>query len=842
MRLWVRRHRRWLLGGLLLALAVLLPGAGLLLALARHTLVRSFGVVVDLVGIGLVLFLVAALLAPLQALGWWAGWFGDAEEGPSSLGQLAVPVAEGRSMRRWVVYLDGIGQASQQALPEGEDFLRRLAAALPGDIAILRGIMPYSITNQPLTEGRWLARFWRWVDAWRVRRPLAWLGLLVNLRNLTVVAVSADGRYGPLYNAGMAELIVGSLLVNGYAPGSGTPVTLLGFSGGGQISLGALPHVRQRLAAPVQVISLAGVFAGNNRVLQAEHLFHLVGARDRVAPLGSILFPRRWPIYLFSPWNRALQRGRVSLVPLGPVGHELPGGVMETRLTLPDGRTPMQQTVDLVSAILATPDGGPSALAAAGGNYSRFITNPWHRPDARRDLAPLPDPRLQRRPHWIGRLILPEAARRDGSVGFEVLQTPPGWGHCRGRIAALRWRDPAMAQVTMDVCFSDEARDSARSGNLHPLRLDGWAQVTPLESLAGAHPHDDILVRLPEPVAVLHDRTPAAEGEPLQLEVSAEPLQTAGLARALVRFVRPLEGDAWEALVFDPACGAFTGPPLRLRLPQPVANAEGILPACATGLAEGDLNQEGWEVSGVPDGSGAFVVQALLPRRLRRLAPQRLIPQRRAAWRYLRHQAWGDTTAGAASSVLLAGRRAEAADGDSPASRVAGGRPAAGAARVRRYRRRATGAGPARRPLHGTLRLRLRQGAAQSPGRWRALRGGGLPPGVCPQPRWRRGRRPGPLALSRRAPVGLARLPARGRHSGALSALHRQLQPRASGRRAAALSAGGLRPPAHRDDGPLPHRRRQRRQLRGAGPQLRPGFQPGPVRRHPRSGPRHPRR
>lgn len=663
MRLWVRRHRRWLLGGLLLALAVLLPGAGLLLALARHTLVRSFGVVVDLISIGLVLFLVAALLAPLQALGWWAGWFGDAEEGPSNLGQLAVPVAADRTMRRWVVYLDGIGQASQQALPEGEDFLRRLAAVLPDDIAILRGIMPYSITNQPLTEGRWLARFWRWVDAWRVRRPLAWLGLLVNLRNLTVVAVSADGRYGPLYNAGMAELIVGSLLANGYAPGSGTPVTLLGFSGGGQISLGALPHVRQMLAAPVQVISLAGVFAGNNRVLQAEHLFHLVGARDRVAPLGSILFPRRWPIFLFSPWNRALQRGRVSLVPLGPVGHELPGGVMEARLTLPDGRTPMQQTVDLVSAILAIPDGGPSALAAAGGNYSRFITNPWHRPDGRRDLAPLPDPRLQPRPHWIGRLILPEAAARDGSVGFEVLQAPPGWGHCRGRIATLRWRDPAMAQVTMDVCFSDEARDSARSGNLHPLRLDGWAQVTPLESLAGAHPDDNMLVRLPEPVAVLHEGTPGAEGERLQLEVSAEPLQTAGLARALVRFVRPLEGDFWEALVFDPACGAFTGPPLRLRLPQPVANAEGILPACADGLAEGELNQEGWEVSGVPDGSGAFVVQALLPRRLRRLAPQRLIPQRRAAWRYLRHQAWGDTTAGAASSVLLAGRGAEASNG-----------------------------------------------------------------------------------------------------------------------------------------------------------------------------------
>ncbi|MFO8238665.1 MAG: hypothetical protein R6U00_10560, partial [Prochlorococcaceae cyanobacterium] len=661
MRVWMRGQRRWLIPALVLLLAVVLPGTGLLLALARGALVRSFGLAVDLLGIGLVLFLIAALLAPLEALGWWAGWFGDAEERAPSLGGLAAPVAAGRPLRRWVVYLDGIGQASQQALPEGEDFLRRLAAALPDDIAILRGLMPYSISNQPLTEGRWLARFWRWVDTWRVRRPLAWLGLLVNLRNLTVVAVSADGRYGPLYNAGMAELIVESLLANGYAPGSGTPVTLLGFSGGGQISLGALPHVRRLLVAPVQVISLGGVFAGNNRFLQAEHLFHLVGERDRLAPLGSILFPRRWPLLLFSPWNRALGRGRVSVVPLGPVGHELPGGLMDAQATLADGRTFMQQTVDLVSAIVAAPPADDALPAQAAGNYGRFIANPWHRPDPARDLAPLPAGRIQPRPHWIGRLILPAAGERDGSVGFEVLQTPPGWSHCRGRIASLRWHDPALAQVTMDVRLSDEARDSARGGNLHPLRLDGWERVNPLESLAGAHPHDDILVRLDGPVTVLEGAADPAGGEGLRLEVTAEPLQTAGLARALVRFVQPLEGDSWEALAFDPARSEFTGPPLRLRLPEPLTNQEGILPATAAGLADDDLNQEGWLVSGVPDGQGAFVVQALLPRRLRRLAPQRLIAHPRAAWRYVRHQAWADTTPASASSVLVSRR---ATDGD----------------------------------------------------------------------------------------------------------------------------------------------------------------------------------
>ncbi|HEY9845176.1 MAG TPA: hypothetical protein V6D03_03175, partial [Candidatus Caenarcaniphilales bacterium] len=32
---------------------------------------------IDLIGMSLIAFLFAALLAPLEALGWWAGWYGD---------------------------------------------------------------------------------------------------------------------------------------------------------------------------------------------------------------------------------------------------------------------------------------------------------------------------------------------------------------------------------------------------------------------------------------------------------------------------------------------------------------------------------------------------------------------------------------------------------------------------------------------------------------------------------------------------------------------------------------------------------------------------------------------
>ena len=105
---------------------------------------------------------------------------------------------------------------------QGEEFLRRLAAGLPEDIAVVRGIMPYSVLNRPMTEGRWLARFWRWVDRLRLRHPRTLLGAIINLRNITVVAVSADRRYGPVQNRGIAQVILDSLLANGYEPGSGT--------------------------------------------------------------------------------------------------------------------------------------------------------------------------------------------------------------------------------------------------------------------------------------------------------------------------------------------------------------------------------------------------------------------------------------------------------------------------------------------------------------------------------------------------------------------------------------------------------------------------------------------
>ncbi|MFS6826861.1 hypothetical protein [Cyanobium sp. ATX-6F1] len=642
--------RRW---WLLVALAlVLLPGAGLALAPLYALLHRTFGVAIELVTIGALLFLIAALLAPLEALGWWAGWYGGGVEGHPATGVLATPRRGEQPLARMVVYLDGIGQASAEALPEGEDFLRRLAQRLPDDTPIVRGIMPYSVVNVPLTEMGWLAVFWRWVDRLRLKNPRSLLGLIINLRNVTVVAVSADERYGPIYNQGIAQVIVDSLVANGYPLGTGLPITLLGFSGGGQISLGALPYLRRALEAPIEVISLGGVFAGGNPFLQVQHLYHLVGDRDRVERFGRIVFPRRWPLVALSYWNRARRRGKVSLIPLGPVGHELPGGILDGEALLPDGRSPLQQTLDLVAAILGERPVVPPLALPEGSSYGLARANRWHQLDRARDtgqLEPTPGP-FRPLDRWLGRLILPSPEQRDGSVDFEVFRAPAEAADLVGRTLRLHWDDPHLAAIVFDVHFSEEARHSLRQGGVHPVRLEGWRQVTPLESLAGARPYDDQFVALPEPVRI------ETTGAVPELQIVAEPRQTSGMA--LVQFQKPLGGDLWQAVAFDPLRRSFSGAALELRLPEPIANSEGLRPSTSTDLNQLPPNREGWYVAGVSDGEGRLVVQSMAPRALLRLAPERVISGRRAAWRYLKREAWADTSAGSLSSVLVSGRRA----------------------------------------------------------------------------------------------------------------------------------------------------------------------------------------
>lgn len=304
-------------------------------------------------------FLLAGALAPLEALGWWAGWYGQSLE-PSDD---APPDTSRATARRsdpvsFVVFLTGIHSVSHATFARREQALLTALERRLENATIIE-VFPYSVTNRALTGQRTFARFWRWALKRKLSgRTLA--GFLINLRNLWQVAVSADRRYGPIYNQGSAEMILRALAHHGYQPGSGTAVTLIGYSGGGQIAMGAAPHLKAALGAPIQVVSLGGVLAADPGLTEIDRLYHLYGDRDLVQRLANVFFPGRWRVLRYSPWNRALEQGIVALKRIGPMDHTGKGGYLDGKMKTADGRTYFEVTVDALTTLIQAPATTPA--------------------------------------------------------------------------------------------------------------------------------------------------------------------------------------------------------------------------------------------------------------------------------------------------------------------------------------------------------------------------------------------------------------------------------------------------------------------------------------------------
>ena len=311
--------------------------------------VRDVSVIVLALGVAL---LIVGVLAPLEALGWWAGWF-VAEVGvedPDVIPEVAKDAKDADDGRHFVVFLSGIHSVSGESYASREiTFLHALRERMP-HITLVE-LFPYSVTNRALTGQRAFAKVWRWA----LRHKLSgngFAGFLINFRNLWQVAVSADSRYGPIYNQGSAEMILRGLKTKGYTLGSHASVTLIGYSGGGQIAVGAAPYLRQVIGQPVQVISLGGVLSSDPGVLEAAKLYHLFGERDMVQRVGQIMCPGRWPVLPFSPWNQALRQGLVELVPMGDMDHTGVGGYLDGEKR--DGEpTYLDVTLNIITRLLA---------------------------------------------------------------------------------------------------------------------------------------------------------------------------------------------------------------------------------------------------------------------------------------------------------------------------------------------------------------------------------------------------------------------------------------------------------------------------------------------------------
>jgi len=610
---------------------------------------RALRLPLDLLWIGLVGILVAGFMAPVETLGWWAGWYGD-EIDTRSLVDAGDARPGGASISRYVVYLDGIEQSSATYTPDVETFLDALAARLPAGVRLVRGVMSYSVRSTPLDDDPIVAWFWRLIRTFASRA--AFIGMIVNLRNVLIVAVSADARYGPLYNYGIAQVVYDALTANGYRRGTGVPVTLIGYSGGGQMAAAGASFLKHAIDAPIDIISLGGVMSGSNRILETEHLYHFIGDRDGVQRLGPLLFSSRWKIAVLSRWNRARRLGKLSVFSLGPVGHQVPGGMLDPKLILPDGRSALDQTLACIDGVLRgrierppgewMPPGQPSASSMAASS----AVAPY-RPAA----------------DWIGRLILPALEERAAVAGarIEIHHAPEPYGGLIGTTATLRLSDVAHGDhvtraVTRDLHFSARAEYARVHGAVLPTRLDHRQLVGPLESLAGAHPLDDITVALRGDVEVESGAEPA-------LRVAQTPMQITGRYRALVRFLGPAGPGRYDVVHYDAAARAFAGAHDTVTLGPVVAGEHGGSPGSERGIERDPLNVDGWFVYGAPDDRGTFVVQSLLPRRLLSARAERTVAGGDAA-AYLRRTAWPEILAreGGVLSVRLDGSAWAAGD------------------------------------------------------------------------------------------------------------------------------------------------------------------------------------
>ncbi|WAL61267.1 CAAX protease [Thermocoleostomius sinensis] len=629
--------------------------------------------VLDLSWIGFVALVFAGLLAPLETLGWWAGWYNDdldtTRSRPTTSAQLSRQNHDSDSPSRYVVYVDGVGQSSDAYTPDVAEFVEALQEVLPDDVEFIQGLMMYSVFNKPLNQDRPLAWLWRLADKMRWENPTALLGFMVNVRNAWIVAISADKRYGPIYNQGIAQVLYNGLLNRGYQPGGGIPITLIGYSGGAQMSIAAAPYLKRVLGSEIDVISLGGVMSANINVLKLGHLYHLVGTKDGVAKLGPLLFPGRRQWFPLSYWNRAMRKGKISEIALGPVGHQVPGGIMDPHALLPTGESHLQHTIALILSILdgRLLDTVPQPhrklsnyelyKQADFNNHTYYplmqtVNAHWYRP-----IAP-----------WMGRLILPQPSERRlvRGVWLEVHHADRGYENLVGQRVMLRWADEPRVKnlvraVTQDVHFSVDATYSSQyDGTIHPERLNHWQQVGPLESLAGSHPTDDLIVMLTGTVDVQAASSTDRSSLPT-LYIRHQPIEITGRYYGLVRFEAPIANtDRFQVSHFNTISRQFDGGQEVVRLP-PVVQAKnyGSFPSTTHQLEQSPLNETGWYIYGAQDANGEFVVQSLAPRSLFRLQPDRVVFGSQASYRYIRRESWADVVAqkGRISSVLCVGGR-----------------------------------------------------------------------------------------------------------------------------------------------------------------------------------------
>lgn len=296
-------------------------------------------------------------------------------------------------------------------------------------------------------------------------------------------------------------------------------------------------------------------------------------------------------------------------------------------------------------------------------NYAISLRSPFNNPQYYPLEQTLDKTLYHSTGNWVGRLILPTTEEKKNLkthsnltdwVWLEIYNTPSEQQNLQGKILRLEWKETDrtrsyVSATTTDIHFSEAVKKSIEQGNINPLRLDDRDRVGPLESLAGARPQDDLIVSL-KTVNLLEDET----GETI-LQTEREPIQVTGRYYALVNIISPLENKAKICLDSD-FCSSeyfrvrhynqdtreFDGVEEIVRIPQQPKTRGDRVFSTPHQIFKSPAGRAGWYIYGTKDKEGIFTVQAIKPRTLFQLQPDRVILGEQAGFNYIKQENWQD--------------------------------------------------------------------------------------------------------------------------------------------------------------------------------------------------------
>lgn len=302
------------------------------------------------------ILIIWGITSPVGTVVWWLG------QGAETLGlkknQSLIlppnndsnPAFQSSQINCYIVFLTGVGDFSANELTPGEEvFLDRIVESHPNCVAV-EDVFPYSAENKGLGGQRLLSPVWHFANR---NGGMGIASVLIKIRNLWRFAISADPRYGSIYNQGIANAIIERM--NGEQPISRQKsqpldIILVGTSGGVQVALGAAPYLNQWLDTKITIVSVGGVFNGRSG-FQAARFYHLRGSRDWVEDLGGIVFPSRWLWNVSSQFNQARLQGHYSARSSGPHAHDGPEGYFGLDVAKPEDITYVELTLQEVNKL-----------------------------------------------------------------------------------------------------------------------------------------------------------------------------------------------------------------------------------------------------------------------------------------------------------------------------------------------------------------------------------------------------------------------------------------------------------------------------------------------------------